>query len=148
MSSEAPKMNPKRKAIWDKSGGKCWYCGCDLPERGWHADHFEPLGRQPNLKEREYQRNENGRILGWTDTETKRPPSHPERDHIDNLVPACQSCNTAKGMSSIEGFRRTIGQFLKSLNQYVNQYKFAKRYGLITETEQPVVFWFERREPD
>lgn len=137
-------MNPKRKAIWDKSGGKCWYCGYDLPEKGWHADHFEPLGRQPDLIKHELQMDSEG----WPTTiihKERRPASHPERDNIDNLVPACQSCNTIKGMSSIEGFRDVIKKFIDSLNNYSNQYKFVKRYGLVKETPQSVIFWFERK---
>lgn len=132
--SGSQKISPKRKAIWDKSGGKCWYCGCDLPERGWHADHFEPIKR-----DFKYVRGAGFRTTGECE--------YPERDTEENKVPCCASCNILKGSNSLEGFRRDIGKFVNSLNQYVNQYKFAKRYGLITETEQPVVFWFERREP-
>ncbi|EAV6934312.1 HNH endonuclease, partial [Salmonella enterica] len=28
-----------------KFGGRCAYCGCPLPEKGWHADHVEPVRR-------------------------------------------------------------------------------------------------------
>ena len=34
----------QREQVRLKFGGKCAYCGCDLPER-WHADHIEPIGR-------------------------------------------------------------------------------------------------------
>jgi len=137
-------MNKSRKAIWDKSGGKCWYCGCDLPEKGWHADHLEPIGRRPPKITHEFEEIEG--VLKRRRIEVKRPPSHPERDHIENLVPACQSCNTIKGMGDIEEFRETIQQFIGSLNKYSTQYKFAKKYGLIVETQQSVVFWFEKNE--
>jgi 5-methylcytosine-specific restriction endonuclease McrA len=138
-------MNKLRKSIWEKSGGKCWYCGCDLPEKGWHIDHFEPIGRRPPEIKYVYS-DDDGRINRKRE-EVKRFPSHPERDHIDNLVPACQSCNRIKGMNSIEGFRQQITRFVNSLNRYSIQYKFAKRYGLILETKNPVVFWFERMAP-
>ena len=127
-----PKMSAKRKAIWDKSGGKCWYCGCELPERGWHADHFEPIRR--NFKYENHEIKHDGTSI------------HPERDTEENKVPCCAPCNIMKGSLPLESFRLTIENFKRSLNLYVTQYKFAKRYGLITETEQPVVFWFERRE--
>lgn len=136
-------MNPKRKVIWGKSGGKCWYCGRDLPVKGWHADHFEPIKRLPDLKVREFHTDSQGR-LSVTERIEKREPLHPERDHIDNLVPSCQSCNTLKGMDDIEGFRETIKRFVNSLNRYSVQYKVAKKYGLIEETDTPVVFWFEK----
>lgn len=115
-------MNKKqRKQIWDKSGGKCWYCGCDLPEKGWHADHINPI-----------RRNGDGTYL------------NPENDTIENMVPSCGSCNRMKGSMPLEYFRQTIGGFISSLNEYHTQYKFAKRYGLVEETRKPVIFWFEK----
>lgn len=33
-------LTKKQRAILrEKFGGKCAYCGCELPEKGWHADH-------------------------------------------------------------------------------------------------------------
>ena len=116
-------MSKKRKAIYDKSGGKCWYCGCKL-NKGWHADHFYPVKRRSNK---------------WSDGSL----GHPERDVEDNKVPSCASCNIMKSQMSIEQFRACISRFVESLNFYTNQYKFAKRYGLIKETGAKVTFWFE-----
>lgn len=113
-------MNAKRKAIWDKSNGHCWYCGCELREKGWHADHFYPV------------------IRAWDGT-----MNIPERDTQENKVPACASCNIMKSSTSIESFRRLIGGFIKSLNRDSTQYKVAKRYGLIEEKPIEVKFWFE-----
>lgn len=120
-------MNKKRQAIFDKSGGKCWYCGCELV-KGWHADHFIAVIRNPKWAI------EN---LGSADME------HPEHDTEENKVPACASCNIMKSQMSIEDFRSCIYQFVESLNLYTNQYKFAKRYGLVKETKLEVRFWFE-----
>lgn len=114
-------INKQRLAIWNKSGGKCWFCGCDLPEKGWHSDHFEPIRRN-----------------WWEDT-----CLHPERDNEKNKVPTCASCNIQKGSLSVEQFRQKIIGFTDSLNQYHTQYIVAKRYGLIEELDQPVRFWFE-----
>jgi hypothetical protein len=44
---------------------------------------------------------------------------------------------------SLEYFRETIKKFVNSLNLYNNQYKFAKKYGLVQETEKEVIFYFE-----
>ena len=112
-------LNKKRQDIFDKSGGRCWYCGCEL-QKGWHADHFYPI-----------RRNGDGTC------------SHPQRDNDDNMVPSCPQCNRMKSSQSIEGFRGTINLFINSLNEYSTQYKFAKKYGLVIETKEPVVFWFE-----
>ncbi|MOA44368.1 hypothetical protein D3C78_1666370 [compost metagenome] len=116
-------MNPKRKAIWDKSGGKCWYCGCYLPLKGWHADHVEPIIRN-----------------WWENTSL-----HHDRDVEENKVPCCASCNIQKGSLSVEGFRRKIAQYVNSLNSYSNQYKMAIKFGLVQESGIDVKFWFERR---
>ncbi|MBT2601400.1 MULTISPECIES: HNH endonuclease signature motif containing protein [unclassified Oceanobacillus] len=114
-------MNKKRQAIWDKSGGKCWYCGCTLPEKGWHADHFEPIQRN------------------WRDGTCQ----HPERDTEENKVPACASCNINKHSMSLESWRKIIQGYVNSLNRDSTQYKLAKRYGLIEEKPIEVKFWFE-----
>ena len=126
------KLSKKRQAIYDKSGGKCWYCGCELV-KGWHADHFHPIRRNDT---------------SWMSEQAKEALNidyceHPEHDTEENKVPACASCNIMKSQMGIEDFRGVISQFVESLNIYTNQYKFAKRYNLIQETNKPVVFWFE-----
>lgn len=124
-------MNKARQAIWDKSGGKCWYCGCDLPEKGWHADHFEPVTRK--LK-----------YVPGVGVRATGDCYHPENDNEENKVPSCASCNIQKHSMPLETFRQSIQQFVYSLNNYHNQYKFAKKFGLIQETNEPVLFWFEK----
>lgn len=69
--------------------------------------------------------------------------TYPERDHIDNLLAACQSCNINKGNGDVEGFRFSISNGVQSLNKSHAQYRMGKRFGLIEETAKPVVFYFE-----
>lgn len=114
-------MSKKRKLIYDKSDGHCWYCGIRLEEKGWHADHFKPI-----------RRNSDGTCL------------FPENDTEENKVPSCASCNNLKGSYDIEFFRKIIGEFVTTLNKYSTQYKIAKRYGMIEETGIQIVFWFEK----
>ena len=45
---------------------------------------------------------------------------------------------------SLEEFRDLITGFMKHLNEINTQYKIAKRYGLVSETIKPIVFYFER----
>lgn len=132
-AARAPRarLSTKRQAIWDKSGGHCWYCGCPLPDKGWHADHVEPIERKL-----QYQF---AKGLFTTDE-----CDHPERDTEDNKVPTCASCNIQKGSLSVEEFRYKIEHFIISLNRDHTQYAVAKRYGLIQETGTRVVFWFEQ----
>ena len=121
----------QRQIIFEKSGGRCWYCGCELVGR-WHADHFEPLGRVYDLV----------RINGkyrWVRTgEVKNP----DADNIDNLVPSCPPCNIEKGIASIEEFRSRLKDKL-GLLMNETKYRTAKRFGLIQENLE-VVFYFEQ----
>lgn len=116
-------MSKLRQRVWNKSGGLCWYCGTALPEKGWHMDHFLPVVRHL--------------ITGV--------PEYPERDCEDNLVPACASCNRAKSSMPLESWRKIIKGHIVSLNRDSTQYKIAKRYGLISEPNIEVKFWFEKQ---
>ena len=113
-------MKKHRKTIFDKYGGKWAYCGCAL-EKGWHVDHIEPIVRN-----------------WWNGTCEK-----PENERVENYNPSCASCNIMKSSEGLEAFRVKIANFVNSLNQYNTQYKFAKRYGLVSETQQEVKFYFE-----
>lgn len=71
-------------SIWEKTKGKCWYCG-------------EKIGE-----------------LGNTDNRRKYVVDHvvPKKkggsDSINNLVPCCLSCNSTKGDSNIEYLRLVL----------------------------------------
>lgn len=132
-----------RQTIFEKYGGRCAYCGCEL-QKGWHVDEIEPVRRS-----REYVKDENGnRIWNGKDDYFSKPTMlHPERLHIDNQNPACPSCNINKHSESLESFRALIQGFMKHLNGVSTQYKIAKRYGLIHETNISVKFYFETITP-
>ncbi|EAB1659839.1 HNH endonuclease [Salmonella enterica] len=36
----------QREKLRMKFGGRCAYCGCELPEKGWHADHVQAVLRK------------------------------------------------------------------------------------------------------
>lgn len=137
-------MNKKRKAIWDKSGGKCWYCGCDLPEKGWHADHFEAIVRSPVITGYETVKRET--YLG-VDMSYQRPIygisiKNESLDTQDNLVPSCAPCNLMKGKLSVDGFRNLIADQKRMLlsKPFLRN---AVRFKVINLSEEPIVFWFE-----
>ena len=120
----------ERKTIYDKYDGRCAYCGCELT-KGWHVDHINPIVRDSRW-------NKEKRRFEQTGTCRK-----PENETFDNYNPACPSCNIQKNSFTVEQFRANIKQFVNSLNQYSTQYKFAKKYGLIEETNIDVKFYFE-----
>jgi hypothetical protein len=68
---------------------------------------------------------------------------NPEKDCFENYMPACASCNINKHSDSLEDFRSLIQGFKKHLNELNTQYKISKRYGLVTEVDKPIVFYFE-----
>lgn len=112
---------PQREELRNKYDGRCAYCG-DLLSARFHADHIEPI------------------VRNWIDGGCEKP----ENNRLDNYNPSCPSCNIIKGSNSLEAFRKTVAGFVKSLNRDSTQYKFAKRYGLVEETDIEVVFWYER----
>jgi len=119
-----------RQLIHDKFGGKCAYCGTDLL-KGWHVDEIEPVRRNFVYDKSKGSHKSDGTCM------------HPERFHIDNQNPSCASCNINKHSMSLEEFRKQISGFMNHLNNISTQYKIAKRYGLVSETNIEVKFYFE-----
>ena len=110
-----------RDFVFNKYSGRCSYCGVELA-KGWHVDHIEPIVR---------------------DFKSKGTCKKPENENLQNYNPSCASCNIQKNSFTLEEFRRNIKHFVYSLNNYSTQYKFAKKYGLIKESDIEVKFYFE-----
>ncbi|MCH8067804.1 MAG: HNH endonuclease [Candidatus Marinimicrobia bacterium] len=123
-------IKEKRKITFNKYGGKCAYCGVDL-KKGWHVDELLPIRRK--MKWNKKKLIHDGTCL------------HPERLHIDNQMPSCPSCNISKHSNTLEEFRALISGFMNYLNETNTQYKIAKRYGLVSEINKPVKFYFEKK---
>lgn len=145
----------KREIVFNKYGGKCAYCGEEL-QKGWHVDELLPVRRKWKYTEANYYHKITGErkkdvISGMDNDDYEWKNSrqvadgmeHPERMHIDNQMPSCPSCNINKHSDTLEEFRAHISGYVVSLNRDSTQYKVAKRYGLITETNKPVKFYFE-----
>jgi len=124
----------ERELVFNKSGGVCWYCGHNLPERGWHADHFEPIGRYKNVR------------ITDKGVENFNDMERPELDTIENIVPACSKCNLFKASYSIEAFREEIEQQVDRARLFSVNFRTAERFGLIEVTIKPIVFWFEEKD--
>jgi 5-methylcytosine-specific restriction endonuclease McrA len=126
----------QRQEVLNKSNGKCWYCGCEL-EKGWHADHFEPIIRDSiyvkDEKTKQYKIVATGDCL------------HPEKDDMENIVPACAPCNLFKSTHSIEYFRMEIKAQIERVRKSSSGFRIAERMGSIEcYPDRDVVFWFER----
>lgn len=115
-------MNKKqeRQAVYDKTGGRCYYCGRLLKDR-WHMDHVKPVVRNPGSGEMEKLSN----------------------DEFYNKVPACPRCNQWKASMSVESFRGMLENLITVLNRDSSQYRMAKDFGLVRETGRKVMFHYE-----
>ncbi|MFJ7313481.1 HNH endonuclease [Pseudomonas sp. NPDC098747] len=114
----------QRIELHAKFAGCCAYCGVLLGEK-WHADHFEPV------------------VRNWGEEAKIVPALRPNNHNLANMMPACIPCNLSKSSYTLEGWRAWIAGHVNSLNSYHPIYRLAKAYGLIVETDKPVVFHFE-----
>ena len=60
------------------------------------------------------------------------------------LVAICKDCRTTKGNATTEAFRESLQQQVKKAQRHSVNYRTALRFGLVSETTDPVVFWFEK----
>ncbi len=118
--SEPPKRRKltkaERQTVYDKCNGHCAYCGTPIEIRQMQVDHVIPLN-------------------GWTE---KGP------DTIDNMLPACRSCNHYKSSSPLEDFRRNIERWPEVLIRDSVTYKNAVRFGMVIPNPKEVKFYFEK----
>jgi 5-methylcytosine-specific restriction endonuclease McrA len=129
VSGSTGKIN--RQDVLNKTNGNCAYCGIKLNAK-FQIDHIIP------------RRNFTTHVINkFRVPDFLRHLKPGDCEHIDNKVASCQSCNNYKSTHDLECFRDEIGQLINRLNKRFNQYKIAKRYGLIEETKNSVVFYFE-----
>lgn len=126
----------QRAELRMKFGGRCAYCGCELPEKGWHADHVEAALRKWEFGPR--------RANGTRRTVATGELWRSENDVLVNLVPACPPCNLLKATFSIELFREQIAAQADRARLYSVNFRTAERFGQVQVTPSPVVFWFEK----
>ncbi len=112
----------QRETLKQKFGGHCAYCGCVLGDK-WHADHVEPI---------------------WRGHTKDGQAKHPERDVLENHYPACTPCNLDKAAQPVESWRERVQDKLRVLRDNNAVYRHALRFNLVTENNNPVVFYFER----
>lgn len=119
----------QRQTLRGMFGGLCAYCGTPLSDR-WHADHVERVERKM------------ARVDGrWTCTQEVH---RPERDNINNMMPACPPCNIDKHDLTLEDWRRKLQDACNVLARNQSTYRHAIRFGLVKETGAQIVFHFER----
>jgi 5-methylcytosine-specific restriction endonuclease McrA len=118
----------QREQVRMKFGGKCAYCGCDLPQR-WHADHLKAVERKLIIKDRR----------AVSSSEMWRP----HNDTLENMMPSCPPCNIDKHSMSLDSWRRKLEQTLRVLFDSYPTYRHAIRFGLVAESPKQIKFYFE-----
>lgn len=142
------KLNPaQRLALFNKYGGKCAYCGQPLPEKGWHADHVEPVHREwyKALRPKTTAKfDEATQSVVMVVTDRKVGMERPELDRIENMMPSCRACNLDKHCMSLEVWRRALEGKVRVLRDNYSAFRHAERFGLVAVAETKVVFYFEK----
>lgn len=119
----ARKAIPKkvREQVYKKCNGHCAYCGCEIPFKGFNVDHLHCL------KNYEYTEEFTGIDV----------------HNIENLMPACGSCNRYKATMDLETFRKQLWKIPDRLKRDSSTYNIALRFGMIKENREPIKFYFE-----
>lgn len=117
------KLNKQQRTeLKMKFGGHCAYCGELLGDK-WHADHFAPIYRGHD---------ENKDI------------SHRGSDEIENLMPACVSCNLSKSTWSLERWRDELKAKVERLHKCEKNFRLVVAFQQVEITDKPVMFFFEK----
>ncbi|MDR3026047.1 hypothetical protein [Chryseobacterium sp.] len=123
----------QREILYKKYGGKCAYCGCELPER-WLADVIVDPIRNSKW---------NNELQKW---EYVGLYKNSDLESIDNRNPCCKSCDVHKSSKTLEQFRQSLYGLLKLVTEEYGYYKILNRFGMLQETGQKVRFFFETYE--
>lgn len=75
-----------KSVIWNKTQGRCWYCGALLTPSMQRARATHPEPREFVIDH----------VI---------PKAKGGSEEIGNLVPCCYSCNATKGRKDVEDFR-------------------------------------------
>jgi hypothetical protein len=115
-----------RKAVYDKTGGHCYYCGMKLTLRS--KTKFPEVDPAVML------------------TDHFVPKSKGGSDHIDNIVPCCRPCNSGKNNKPLEQYRSSCYWKSKGISFTPKQREFLKSTGYyLSKFENSFKFWFEEK---
>ncbi|WP_432643213.1 HNH endonuclease [Acidaminococcus sp.] len=112
----------QRLAVYEKYGGHCAYCGCELTYKDMQVDHIKSY----------YLHDGPG---GHTKTDV-------EMNDLDNLLPACRMCNFYKSGGTLEAFRERLRDTLLPNACRTFQFRLAEKYGLVEKHEKRKIFFY------
>lgn len=65
-------------------------------------------------------------------------------DEMDNMLPACRSCNHYKSTLDVEAFRSYISRIPARLMRENVAFNVGQRFGVVKHVSTPIVFYFEQ----
>lgn len=111
----------ERQSVFHKCEGHCAYCGKVIAIQEMQADHVIPMEFYDAYK-----------AVGK------------DIDNIDNMLPACRSCNNYKSTLTLEKFRAAIEKWPAVLERGNVTFRNAVRFGMVILKPHPVQFYFEK----
>ena len=128
-----------REKVYNKYKRHCAYCGKEIEYKNMQVDHIIP--KWHNWSDEKIERYNNRSSFGMVLTHNNKMIKG--TDDFDNLNPSCRRCNHHKATLTIEKFREIISNKPKVLKEE-SAYRIAIDFGLVTETDIMVEFYFER----
>lgn len=116
----------KRELVFKKYDGFCAYCGKIIFINKFHVDHIVPLFR------------------GSTKEELLRYDRIKGTNHIDNLNPACASCNISKSTFTLEEWRNQLFLKIERLRKESTNFRLLEAFNIIKIQDERIIFYFEK----
>ena len=111
----------ERQAVYDKCGGHCAYCGCEITFKEMQVDHVIPMEYYEVYKV-------DGKDI----------------DSMSNYLPSCRSCNHYKSSLMLDRFRFCVERIPSVLMRDSVTYNNAVGFGLVEPKPHKVEFYFEK----
>lgn len=125
----------KQAAVWEKTGGRCWYCGKQTRRVDW-ADVMNQRNKDGTKK------SDNDH---WFTIEHVIPLSLGGTNNIDNLLPACRKCNCTKNKKTIGEYREYVSRMRVGAPAFTDeQIEYLRENGIELPEIEQVIFWGER----
>lgn len=137
-------MNKRiRELVYSKYDGHCAYCGKKIAMKDMQVDHLYSKYLYSCYKDKI----EDLRLHPerYTEYEREHAKGFPDNiDDLDNLMPACRSCNFRKGEMQLDMFREELRKQAATEMQKRFQARQSVDYGLIEWHDHEITFYFEK----
>lgn len=132
-----------RELVYNKYSGHCAYCGKEITMKEMQIDHLYSKYLYSCYKDKiEDMKAHPNRYSNYDIEHAKGFPN--DIDGIDNLMPACRSCNFRKSEMQLDTFREELRkQATTEMKRF--QARQSADYGLIEHHDHPIVFYFEKK---